>query len=208
MQNTGSTSRGSLSRRTIAAIGGLAVVAGIGVGGLAIANAQDAPSSDTGTSQEQTKGRHGEKGGKGEMGGRGDMAETLAEALGMDVETVEQALTEVREEARADRADGPPSEADREAREQQRVDALASKLGVDPQDITSALEQARSAKDAERTAALSEKLNEAVAAGTITEADATGVLNAFEAGVLGGPGGMGGPGGHGGPGGEGGRGGR
>lgn len=206
MQETGSPGRRTLAKRTAAVVGGIAVVAGIGIGGFAIANAQDG-SGTGGTSHSSEKRggkggdmRGGEKRGDGMRGGQ--MATVLAEALDKDVETVEQALREVREEMRADVSENQegelsttPTDAERDARAQEMTDALAEKLDVDPAVITDALEQARDEQDSERTAAVTERLDEAVDEGTITEADKASILKAIESGVLNGPGGAGGPGG-------------
>lgn len=214
MQHTGPGAR-RLSHRTIAAIGGTAIAAGIGLGGLglgglAVANAQDqnqAAGPDTTTSQDagghHGRGGHGGKEMRGE-GMRGDkgadgMATELATALGKDPEAVRTALEEVRDEQRAARQDQgdqrpatPPTEAERQAHEQAFAAALAEKLGVDQQKVTDALSAARDAHRQERTAELTTRLDEAVAAGTITSADKDSVLKAVAAGVLGGPGGPGG----------------
>ena len=185
--------RRTLGKRTAAVIGGIAVVAGVGVGGLAIANAQD---TDGGPGTSQEMGERGGKGG-GKGGGRGgDMSATLAEALGKDQETVEQALREVHEEMRGeDGGQAGERGGDRAARSEEMAAALADKLGVSAQDVTDALTEAREQFGAERSAAMSERLterlDEAVSAGTLTESDKQAVLKAIEAGVLGGPGGPG-----------------
>ena len=235
MHNSGSGTRRSLTRRTVAAVGGLALLTGVGVGGLAVANAQDDTGSGTTTSQGPVdtgsdtgsemrgpggsgdggrgpggpggdmRGPGGDMGGPGGPGGDmrgpggpgGEMTEALADALGKDVETVEQALREVHEEQRTaregeERPDTPPTEAERQTHDRELADALAAKLGVESQAVTDAMEQARAAHQDERRSELSSHLDEAVAAGSITEADAASVLKAFEAGVLGGPAGPGG----------------
>lgn len=199
MQHTGPGAR-RLSHRTIAAIGGTAIAAGIGLGGLAVANAQDQNATpDTTTSQDADPGAQQRSGasGKGMRGEKGadGMATELASALGKDPEAVKQALKEVREAQKP--ADGTrpttrPTDAERQAHEQKFASALAEKLGVDTQQVTDALTAARTAHEQERTTALTTRLDEAVTAGTITAADKASVLKAIEAGVLGG---LGGPGG-------------
>lgn len=200
MQHTGPGAR-RLSHRTIAAIGGTAIAAGIVLGGLAVANAQDQNATpDTTTSQDADPGAQQRSGasGKGMRGEKGadGLATELASALGKDPEAVKQALKEVRDEQRAARKDqgdqrpaNPPTAADRQAHEQEFAAALAGRLGVDQKQVTDALDAARTAHEKERADALSSRLDEAVAAGKISEADKASVLKAVEAGVLGGPGG-------------------
>jgi hypothetical protein len=89
---------------------------------------------------------------------------------------------------------------DREQRDAERRDRiaelLASELGIDKAKVAEALtkveEQMRSDMKAERQAALSERLDAAVAEGKLTREEADAILKASEAGVLpGGPGRMG-----------------
>ncbi|PTM85281.1 hypothetical protein [Dietzia psychralcaliphila] len=158
-----------------------------------MANAQDTTASPTSTTSQSTQGpADGQRG--------NHLTTVLADALGMDAETVRQALSEIRDERRTSTSDTggaptPPSEADRTAREQEMAAALAEKLGVDPGAITDAIAEAHAKQEQERAAALTARLDKAVAAGTLTEADATSVRKAVESGVVsaGGPKGSGGP---------------
>lgn len=200
MHTINSRARSSLTTRTIATLGGLVVATGIGLGGLAVANAQDATTtSATPTSQ---------LAGSPTAGGRADgqrgnqLAAALADALGVDAETVRQALGEVREEQRSatdetggSRAVAPPSQEDGTAHEREMATSLAEKLGVDADAVFNAMSEARAMQDQERADALTARLDEAVAAGTLTESDATSVRKAVEAGVINthGPGQPGGP---------------
>ena len=93
-----------------------------------------------------------------------------------------------------------PDNADREQRHAERRDKmaelLATELGVDKAKVAEALakveDQMQGDMKAERQAALSERLAEAVAEGKLTQAEADAILKASEAGVLpGGPGRMG-----------------
>lgn len=61
---------------------------------------------------------------------------------------------------------------------------LAEKLGVDEAKVLKALEEIQAAQDAERAAALTTKLDEAVKAGTLTQAEADAVKKAAEKGVI------------------------
>ncbi|GAB3247984.1 hypothetical protein GCM10027425_04160 [Alteromonas gracilis] len=198
-----------MDKTTIIRTGAAAGVAALGltIGGISLASADDAAS--TTASSSATAGTDDAERGPGGPGrGPGMDAAALAEALGVDEAKVTAALEAVhddlhaqREDAEADGERTPPTEAEREAMQQQMVTALAEELGVDEAKVTAALEEARSAHEAEHRTELSDRLDEAVTAGDLTAADKASVLKAFDAGVLGGPGGgpgMGGPGGLGG----------
>ncbi len=111
--------------------------------------------------------------------------------------------TTTQEQTREDR---------RAEHEAEFAQALADELGLDVDDVTAALttvrEEMRAEHEAERLANLEARLDEAVAAGELTQEQADAILEAAEAGVWPGPGGRrGGHGGHGpgdrGPGGSG-----
>lgn len=96
----------------------------------------------------------------------------------------------------------PDRAAQRAQRQQEMAAALAKELGIDEAKVAAALEKVQSAQQsrvqADRIADLKARLEAAVAAGKITEAESAAILKAAEAGVLpqGGPGGRGGwPGG-------------
>lgn len=61
---------------------------------------------------------------------------------------------------------------------------LAEKLGIDQAKVTTALGEIDDEATATRKEAFSTKLDEAVAAGTLTRAEADAVLKAAEAGVI------------------------
>ena len=124
------------------------------------------------------------------MRGGADAA-TLAEQLGIDKAKVEAAITTVRDANRPTEkpAEGTrPTEAEREARRTAYVTALAKELGVTEAKLTDALAEIRSEHEAEHRTRLGERLDTAVDDGTLTEADRSSVLKAFDAGVLGGGG--------------------
>ncbi len=99
-----------------------------------------------------------------------------------------------------------PAATDRQQRQAERQDTmaelLARELGLDKDTVAAALDavesQLRDQADTQRQAALKERLDAAVSAGTLTQEQADAVLAAAAAGVLGG--GMGGGHGHPGPG--------
>lgn len=194
----------SILRRasTVAAIS--VAGAGIAVGGVGLASADDDSTGQDSSTQTNTarsaapgEGRgHGH--GPGTRGGSGDLAAGLAEALGVQEADVTAALGAVRDQLRPEApADGetrtPPTQADREARQADLAAALADELGVSEQEVTDALASMVADRMAEGRSALAERLDAAIADGSLTEADKQSVLKAFDAGVLGG--GQRGPGG-------------
>jgi len=190
-----------MNRSTIVRTGVAGAVAGLGlsVGGVALANADTGTPSTTGTTSSSAA-----RPGPGRDGGR--LAVTLAKKLGLSQSKVKAALDAVREDLKpAKPADGttqtPPTEAQRAAHEAAFAKALAAKLGVSEAKVKAALDAVRTEARATERANLKTRLDAAVKAGTLTEADEASVLKAFDAEVIGG---FGGPGGHGGPGGPGG----
>lgn len=131
---------------------------------------------------------HGPDGmGRGGMGWGMD-ASALADQLGVDEAKLTAALQKVRtsmQDSDEDRT-GPPTEAERTARQQEFAAALAKELGIDQAKVTAALDALRAERQADARAAFSARLDEAVKAGKLTEADKASVLKAFDAGVLGG----------------------
>lgn len=184
----------------LAGVAGAAAVTLAGFGAnaaLAESTPTPTPSSSTSTQQPGTTtpdapGAPGDRGGRGHGPGgmKGDDAAALATALGLDEAKVEAAITKVREANRpAERpAEGTaPSDADREARRTAYITALAKELGVSESTVSSALDKLQSDREAEHRTAMSQRLDTAVADGTLTASDKASVLKAFDAGVLGGP---------------------
>jgi hypothetical protein len=69
-------------------------------------------------------------------------------------------------------------------REAALAKALASKLGIDETKIKTALQEIRTAHQAERGAALKAKLDAAVQDGTLSRAEADAVQKAVDQGVI------------------------
>ncbi|MEV7395620.1 hypothetical protein [Aeromicrobium sp. NPDC092404] len=189
-----------MDRSTAARLGIAGAVAGAGLaaGGIAIASA--GTSTETPSSVQAHPGGH--------RGDHGQMAETLAEELGLTTDAVQKALDAVREDPRPSKAtDGssrpaPPTEAERTERRAALVTALAKELDVSEAKVKAALAVVDKQVDADRRerrtelrADLVTRLDDAVEAGTLTSADKTSVLKAYDAELIGGFGG--GPGGHG-----------
>lgn len=100
----------------------------------------------------------------------------LADALGIDVETLQAAVVAARESL-GERPDEITPEL-LEARRAAFVTALADELGISEDEIAAAMETLR----AERLAGLAEKLAEAVESGRITQDEADEILEGAESG--------------------------
>jgi DNA-binding MarR family transcriptional regulator len=179
----------------------LALGAGIGVAGLASATTTPTPtpssssstSADGSTSTAPTEGKGG-RGGHGGHGGFGfggaDAAE-LATKLGVDEANVTDALKAFRE---ANKPTTPPTEGartegtrpDPTAMQAELAKSLAASLGIDEAKVTAALEELRTAEQAERAAGLKTRLDQAVTDGKLTQAEADAVTKAVQNGVIGG----------------------
>lgn len=179
-----------MDKATLARTGIASAVAGLGlaVGGVAMASADSTATADLTASA------------RPDLRPAGGHAEVLAEELGLDEEVVEEALQAVHDELRPDAPDTsdgtlpePPTEEERAEREAAFAAALADELGVSEAKVTAALEALRAAAEAnaeEMRAGLRdnlvERLDAAVEDGTLTEADRTSVLKAYDAELIGG----------------------
>ena len=101
-------------------------------------------------------------------------------------EKLTEALRAIREENRPTTKPAPEDRPTAEERDAQLAKALAEKLGLDEAKVAQALAEIRTARQAERAAALKERLDAAVADGTLTQAEADAVTKAVEKGVIGG----------------------
>ncbi len=161
------------------------------------ANAADDTDGSSGSSGasagERGPGGPGGPGGHG-RGGFGLDTAALATELGVSEDELSDAFDAVREELRPDAADRPaegeertpPTDEERAEREAAFASALAKELGVEESKVSDALETVRAAREAEHRTALSERLDQAVEDGDLTDADKESVLKAYDAGVLGG----------------------
>jgi len=184
----------------LAAVGGVVALAtGIGASQALAAGSTPSPSATSSTSPQQSgesgttdqdcRGPGG-PGGPGRGGhGHGMDAAALASALGLSEDKVQTALDTVREQLKptSPPAEGSkPSEADRAAKEKERVAALAKALGVSEAKVQAALDKVEAAEKTEHRTQLSTRLDTAVKDGKLTAADKESVLKAYDAGVLGG----------------------
>jgi hypothetical protein len=140
------------------------------------ASASGTPAPGTGAAPD---GRHGH-------GFRdGKLASELASKLGVSQDKIAEALRAFWEEnrptAKPSDQTTPPDPA---ARDATLAKALAQQLGIDEAKVTTALNEIRTARQAERAAALKTRLDKAVADGTLTQAEADAVTKAVEKGVI------------------------
>ena len=166
---------------------------GLSVGALGLANAADStsPNTDTTISTSAPDGR-GFRGGPGHGPmGHGEVSADLAKELGVTEAELQTAFEAIRDTVKPDgeRPTSPPSEEERAAKQKELAAALAKELGISEEKVTAAFTKLREAREAEHRTELSTRLDGAVEEGTLTEADKESVLKAFDAGVLGGPGG-------------------
>jgi hypothetical protein len=192
------------SKKTIvaAAAGVMALGAGLGISSLA--SADPTPSTPTAAPSGAPSGGPGAtptappsgapNGGPGWRGGPGRLghgpqedalATQLAAKLGIDKTKVSDALKAVRDETRPTARPTPgntrPDPADQDAA---LAKALAVKLGVDEARVKTALDEIRATRAADRASALKTRLDAAVKAGTLTQAEADAVTKAVEKGVI------------------------
>ncbi|CCI53667.1 hypothetical protein [Nostocoides jenkinsii] len=130
--------------------------------------------------------------------GRGLDTAALATKLGVTEDKLTAALQKVgqsmRDQSMSDQDDKaedgtrtPPTQAEMDARQQAFAAALAKVLGIDQAKVTAAFDALRAEREAARKAELSSRLDAAVKAGKLTDADKQSILKGFDAGVLGGP---------------------
>lgn len=174
------------------------VAAGAVAGGATAASLSANAADDTDGSSGTSSASAGERGPGGPGGpgghGRGWFMDTaaLATALGVSEDELGDALDAVREEIRPDGkpADGErpalPTEEERAEREAAFVAVLAKELGLEESKVSDALETVHAARRAEHRTELSERLDQAIEDGDLTDGDKASVLKAYDAGVLGG----------------------
>jgi hypothetical protein len=180
----------------IAAAGGVAAIAaGLGASAAMADSSTPTPSGTATAAPSQPgadtgRGPDGPGGPGGHRGGRGGVdAAALASKLGLTEAKVAAALEKVRaaQKPATPPAQGTkPTDAERQAREKATVTALAKELGVSEAKVRAALDAIKADREAGRKSELSSRLDAAVKAGTLSAADKTAVLKAFDVGVLGG----------------------
>lgn len=175
-------------------VGAAAGIVGIGsLLGVALANAEDTSDASTpsasstadpgpgmghgGRGMQDMRGHHGEM--------NSDMAARLAAKLGMDETTVADAITATRDALRPSDMTERPSAADRQVHQAAFVTELAKQLGIDEATLTTAMDEMRAEASSARTADMQSRVDQAVADGTLTQAEGDAVMKAFEAGIIG-----------------------
>ena len=177
-------------------ITGAAVLAtaGVGIGMAQLANADSTtPTLEPSTSGSTVPGKPGLQQGESRSGtapgkqghpGEGRQGgidpKSLAEKLGVEESTLQEALASLRPTDAGKPDAGTSPQQDRTARET----ALAEKLDLEEATVSSALSELRAAADADRAAAQERILSEAVTNGTLTQAEADGVAKAVEADIV------------------------
>lgn len=165
------------------AAGVLALGAGVGVASFAAADPSATPSASSSAEANGSE-RHGFGGrGHGRLGAAYGAA--LAEKLGLEQAQVREALRTVRDALKPAAGTERPEPEEREAA---FVEALAAELDVDQAKVQTAVDELQAERIAHRAEALQERLDAAVADGTLTQAEADAVTKAVEAGVIGGRG--------------------
>ncbi|WP_104179726.1 hypothetical protein [Arthrobacter sp. B0490] len=170
-------------RRKIAlGVGAAALVAGASLGVTGMANATTTATPAPSASASATPG--GEvRGGFGRHGSGFDTA-ALADRLGLEEAAVEEALLTLRGEVPA--RDDAGARPDPDALQSELAASLAAALGVDEATVQAALAELGAEHQEERSAALQERLDAAVADGSLTREEADGAAKAVELGVIGG----------------------
>ena len=192
----------------IAAVGAAALAIGFGISSAAQADdATPTPSPTTQSGPGTSNGNNGNgwgpggRHGMGRMGAfAGDLSE-LASKLGVDEAKLRDAMSAVRDDLKNDLKDlrdaakdnptTPDRQAMRDQMQQKLADALAAQLGIDSSKVSSALADLEAAHEAERDQALTDRLDQAVKDGKLTQAEADAVKKAVDAGVIGAGPGMG-----------------
>ncbi|MDQ0734901.1 hypothetical protein [Arthrobacter agilis] len=167
-----------IQRRKMAlGIGAAALVAGTSLGITGMANAATTATPEPSASASAAPDAEGRGGGGGRHGGGFDAA-ALAEKLGVEEAAVQDALQSSREDT-----GGRP---DRNALQSALAASLAEALGLDEATVQTALDDLEAERRAERSADLQERLDAAVADGSLTQDEADGAAKAVELGILGG----------------------
>lgn len=168
--------------------------AGITLGGIGLATADDSTADQSSTTQVNPAPGPGEGRGpqRGGPGGPGELAAGLAEALGLQESDVLASMQAVHDELGPEVAveaetRTPPTQAEQEAHRAEMTSALAEDLGVSEQKLTDALDSMAAEHEAAARSDLAGRLDAAVADGDLTKTDKESVLKAFDAGVLEGP---------------------
>lgn len=203
---TGQPTKGSAKGKIgiTAGVAALGAAAAIGLGVAASASADTSTPTPTptttsgpsGTTPQQPNGDlgsgHKGKGGPGMRGMMDADLSALATKLGVDEAKLKTAIERVRTDLKAARqsAGQNSTKPDPATRQSLIAGKLATELGISKDKVESAMTDLRAQATADREAALTARLKQAVTDGKLTQAEADAVLKAAKTGVIG----MGGPG--------------
>lgn len=181
-----------MKKTLIAGAAGLVLASGVGLGLTQVAQAETTnptptiSASATAEAGDTTASEH--RGGARGHGGRGIDTSGLATALGLPEATVSEALTAVRDQTDTTRPSSDATEAEKdatkEARQTEFATALAAELNVDEADVTTALAEVRTEREAAQSVDEKATLDQAVTDGTLTQTEADGVQKAIDEGIV------------------------
>jgi hypothetical protein len=161
------------------------VAAGVVAGGILAGTLSSQAADDDGSKADSAPGivMHAHHRGLGGPGG----GEDLAKALGVSEEKLRDAFKAIRDDVKPARRgmDRPPTAAQRDAVRDKLTAALAEELGLSEAKVEAAFDAVHKGHRAEHREALSERLDDAVKDGELTNDDKSSVLKAFDAGVWG-----------------------
>jgi hypothetical protein len=112
------------------------------------------------------------------------LAAELSSKLGVPQDKVATALQEIRDENKPTPNPDAGQRPDPAERDIVLAKALAEKLNIDEAKVKAALDEIRSERQAAQAAALKDRLDAAVKAGTLTQAEADAVQKAVDKGVI------------------------
>ncbi len=171
------------SKLTVGAVAAGVVALGAGIGVVGIASAEPTPTPSATAPGAPSPGAD-RPGGHVRGAHESELARQLASKLGVTEAKVSEALRAIREENKPTARPDPGTRPDGAERATALAQALAEKLGIDEANVKAALDEIWTAEQAERAAALKDRLDAAVADGTLTQAEADAVQKAVEKGVI------------------------
>jgi hypothetical protein len=192
----GTTEGTAMKKKIIAGAAGLVLATGVGLSMPVLAYAEPLGSNDIAGASSASATSDGPDGRR--HGAHGPDAAALAEKLGLSEAAVSNAISAVRDQldppARPEAdATEDEREAAREARQTAFAEALAAELDIDVANVTAALAELQTERETAKAAADEATLEQAVADGDLTQAEADAVQKAIDAGIVvirgGGPGG-------------------
>lgn len=184
-----------MKNKAIIGISAAVLTAGLGIGAAQFASADTTtptPTPSVTSSAGQGGDHDSDSTGRGGRSGALDKdSSSLATKLGVDETKLKDAVEAARKATRpADdqTKSSDKTQAEREAARTEReaafAKALASELGIDESKVTSALQELRTERQAERAADDKAVLDQAVTDGKLTQTEADAVQKAVDAGIV------------------------